>query len=243
MVYCFKTTTEWDWAWNFVASTFRQISICVAAAGLCCLTPHKQANLKPHVRAWKSCPPRAPALQNQRKCRKLWGIFDTPVATHQSVRHNDQTTVVSCWPSGIKEIGFALWPLAVNYSQACLRAADNWPVSGDKAKERLGTMKKCFEFECVCVSAHLQVFLGQSIRVVWCAAAEVGLWAGWRQEWAQSSSGRVRPEQRCTGPVWLLTWLPPNASHPCEVEGVKKKKKKDKLKIGSHKKGIKKWQL
>lgn len=135
-------------------SLFQLICICVVAAGLCCLTPHKQAGLKPHVRAWKSCPSRAPALQSQRKCRKLGGIFDSPVATRQSVRHNDQTTVVSRWPSGIREIGSVLWPLGVNYSQACLCTADNWPGRGDKAKERLGTMKKGFKFACVCVCTY-----------------------------------------------------------------------------------------
>lgn len=248
------------------------------------------------------------------------GYFRHPCChTRQSMRHSDQTRIISRWPGGIWERGFAFWPSGVNYSQACVSHACRCLVQNavnglgpmGKAAVRLGTTEDedaiqniedgldwvkgpqqrwrggkldlatiffgyshwcgtygkislvlfnnsgagephyrwhstqqkfiLLSFKkpvCACMCVYIQAVPGCSTRVVWCAAAEVWQWAGWRQESARSSSGTVTLGQRCTDPVWLLTWPPPDASHPCggkEVENwfdIRGKNQREVMEVG-----------
>lgn len=69
------------------------------------------------------------------------GYFWHPCChTRQSMKHSDQTTVLSCCPSGIWESGFTLWTLGVNYSQAWVSHAYRWHQQ--KAVNRPRTVAK-----------------------------------------------------------------------------------------------------
>ncbi len=151
------------------------------------------------------------------------------------------------------------WRCHSEYKGRIRRVQQKWAVMWNMWKSKLGSYRQIWSSSaslsakfnggedywalrnwCVHACVYVQAVPGCSIHVVWCAAAEVWQWAGWRQESAQSSFGTATPAQRCTDPVWLLTWLPPDASHPCGV--IEKKSWKLVWHKGREKNPKEKWQ-
>lgn len=102
--------------WEFPDNNFN-INVYLHERNRVLLIPDTQARQRTHVCAQKSCPPWGYTLHSLEVSEALGYSWHLCFHTRQSARHNDQTTVVSCRPGGIRESGFTFWPSGVNYSQ------------------------------------------------------------------------------------------------------------------------------